>query len=84
MLIWKIIYSEKNHTNFYDTWRESVELIIDQIFSLTNDDRPIKPFHGFYLSILQHVDCCLKVFGAKIHFVMETPESIQSIRYVLK
>ena len=33
---------------------ESVELIIDQIFSLTNDDRPIKPFHGFYLSILQH------------------------------
>ena len=62
---------------------ECRELIIDQIFSLTNDDRPIKPFHGFYLSILQYI-CCLKLFGAKIHFVIETPESIQSIRYVLK
>ena len=54
MLIWKIIYSEKNSPTFM-ILEESVELIIDQIFSLTNDDRPIKPFHGFYLSILQYV-----------------------------
>ena len=54
MLIWKIIYSEKNSPTFMIP-EESVELIIDQIFSLTNDDRPIKPFHGFYLSILQYV-----------------------------